>query len=166
MSNNKINIIQNFIYSLKKALFFLILPWGMGLLLISCTQQNPSPENTNNNTDTTEIKENNNSDAPENSNNDNSENDLEEDEFTFSITNNNSGEIKGLFIASENDNWETFELGGETIKPQEKVVLLWTKDTKELGCQWQMKATFNDGKESDPLPLNICEQPDLIFPQK
>lgn len=153
----------------RLTLFLIPLFLTTEILLTSCKQETTTPEPPNNTTEeTTPIKSN---DKPETqtsppAENITPENNSEEEEFTFSITNNNSTEIKELFITNTGENWELFELGGQTIKPEEKVVLLWTKNTKELGCEWQIKATFNEAKESEPLTFNICEQPDLIFPQK
>ncbi|GEM_PF-4338442 len=147
----------------RLTLFLITLSLTTGVFLTSCGQETTPPEPNNTTEETKPIKT---DEKPETQTSPGAENNSEEEEFTFSITNNNSTEIKELFISNNGENWELFDLGGQTIKPEEKVMLLWSKNTKELGCEWQIKANFNDAKESDPLTFNICEQPDLNFPQK
>lgn len=141
-------------------LLLITLCFPIGVLLSSCGQSNPSVNTSDNPTPETPTVEANppvQTPSPNQTNN-------EQEELMFSITNNNPQTISKLLVSNNGNNWENFDLGGQTIKSKEKVVLLWTKNAKESGCDWKIKATFANQKDSEPLILNICQQPDLIFP--
>ena len=77
--------------------------------------------------------------------------------YDFTVVNSSSSAITGVLASEDGSTWGSFKLSGP-IKPGGKLQLVWSPETDSSNCEWQVKATYADGSESEPAPFDFCEK--------
>ena len=76
--------------------------------------------------------------------------------YDFTVTNSTGQSINGVHATEDGKNWGSFKLSAD-IPPGGEMKLVWSPETESTGCEWQVKATFADGSESEPAKFDFCE---------
>ena len=76
--------------------------------------------------------------------------------YSFDITNNASQTIVAIEVSEDGDDWGAFS--GQTIKPGQTVTATWDESTDDSNCEWQLRAKYADGSESEPAAFDFCEK--------
>lgn len=76
--------------------------------------------------------------------------------YSFDITNNASQAITAIEVSEDGESWGAFS--GNTIKPGTTVTAEWDSSTDDSGCEWQLRAKYADGSESEPASFDFCEK--------
>lgn len=82
-------------------------------------------------------------------------------EYTFSVENNSDQRIVGIEVSEDGESWGPFEIG-RGIPAGETVELAWDQSTNDGDCQWQFRATFEEGYVADSDWIDFCEDEVVI----
>jgi hypothetical protein len=78
-------------------------------------------------------------------------------EYRFKIHNNTNHTITKVLVSEDGKTWGQFDIGdGITAGATEEMV--WAKSTDNGYCEWQFKAVFDNGEESEAVEFNFCEK--------
>ena len=77
--------------------------------------------------------------------------------YSFKVTNNTESKITGIQATEDGKNWGAFDVG-KGIEPGATYEMTWDPSTDESGCEWQVKASYADGSESEPATFDFCEE--------
>ena len=78
-------------------------------------------------------------------------------ERTFGVHNKSNLNIVKLHVSEDGKKYGFFDIGAG-IKAGATVKLFWDTSTNGESCEQYLKATFSDGKESEPTVFNFCEE--------
>jgi hypothetical protein len=78
-------------------------------------------------------------------------------EYSFEVGNNTGSDITAIEVSEDGVSWGKFDIG-EGIAAGESASLVWAEHTDDSGCEWQFRATFDDGSVSEPVPFDFCEE--------
>lgn len=81
--------------------------------------------------------------------------------YTFTIENNTESKITGIEVSEDGESWGDFDVG-KGIAAGTAVEATWDSSTDDSGCEWQFRATFDDGSTSDAVAFDFCEE-DLVI---
>ena len=74
----------------------------------------------------------------------------------FSVVNNTGHTVVTLNVSPNNqDNWGPDILGRDTLANGETAQITFPRNTSE--CNWDIKATYDDGTNTDMRNVNLCE---------
>ena len=77
--------------------------------------------------------------------------------YEFVVSNATKVKITAVEVSEDGKSWGFFDVGGG-IPAKSKTTLVWSSETDNSGCEWQVKATYADGSESDPASFDFCEE--------
>ena len=78
-------------------------------------------------------------------------------EYKFKVHNNTKQAIKKIKVSDDGKKWGFFDIG-DGIAAGATEELVWDKSTDNGACEWQFKAVFADGEESEAVEFNFCEK--------
>lgn len=79
-------------------------------------------------------------------------------DYKFKVHNNTKHAIKKIFVREEGKSeWGYFDIGSG-IAAGETEELVWDKSTDNGGCNWDFKAVFDSGEESESVKFDFCEK--------
>ena len=81
--------------------------------------------------------------------------------YEFVVSNKTAVKITGIQASEDGKTWGGFDVKGGVAAGAE-MNLVWSSQTDDSGCEWQVKATYADGSESEPAPFDFC-QDDLVL---
>ena len=77
-------------------------------------------------------------------------------EYKFDVHNNSDQQIVKIEASEDGESWGEFDIG-DGIPSGETTTLVWDQSTDESGCEWEFRATFEEGYVSPPSTLDFCE---------
>ena len=78
-------------------------------------------------------------------------------DYKFKVHNNTKHAIKKILVSEDGKKWGYFDIG-DGIAAGETEELVWDKSTDNGNCEWEFKATWSDGEESDAAKFDFCEK--------
>lgn len=81
--------------------------------------------------------------------------------YEFVVSNKTSVKITGIQASEDGKTWGAFDVKGGVAAGAD-MNLVWSSETDDSGCEWQVKALYADGSESEPAPFDFCED-DLVL---
>lgn len=82
-------------------------------------------------------------------------------EYTFGVANNSDQRIVQIEVSEDGTSWAPFDIG-RGIPSGETVELVWDQSTNDAGCEWQFRATFEEGYVADSDWIDFCEEDVVI----
>ena len=82
-------------------------------------------------------------------------------QYTFKVHNKSRMVILALLVSEKGKKWKTFDIGAG-LDPGKSVTLEWDESTETSGCEWWIKAVYDDGNLSAPGKFDFCEK-DLVL---
>ena len=76
--------------------------------------------------------------------------------YDFSVSNATSQKITRIQASEDGKTWGDFNVG-DGIAAGSTTKLVWSAATENTGCEWEAKATYADGSESESAKFNFCE---------
>lgn len=83
------------------------------------------------------------------------------EDYKFKVFNNTKIQIKQILVSEDGKKWGFFDIG-KGIAAGATIELVWASATNGSGCDWNFKAVWADGDESDPAEFDFCEK-DLVI---
>lgn len=77
-------------------------------------------------------------------------------DYKFDVHNNSDQNIVKIEASEDGITWGEFDVG-EGIASGETSTLVWDASTDEGNCEWQFRATFQEGYVSPASTLDFCE---------
>ncbi len=77
--------------------------------------------------------------------------------YDFVISNQTGSKITAVHASEDGKNWGSFNIGSG-IPAGKKTKITWSSETDNSGCEWQVKAAYADGSESEAAPFDFCEE--------
>src|SRR5687768_3639914 len=77
--------------------------------------------------------------------------------YEFNVSNNTKSKITALEVSEDGKSWANFDVG-TGIAPGATFKMIWDESTDESGCEWQARAKYADGSESEPAAFDFCEE--------
>ena len=74
--------------------------------------------------------------------------------YSFDITNHTANTIVSLEVSEDGESWGAFS--DQAIKPDTTVTATWDPGTDAANCEWQVRAKYDDGTESEPGAFDVC----------
>ena len=81
--------------------------------------------------------------------------------YEFVVSNKTGTKITGIQASEDGTAWGAFDVKGGVAAGAD-MNLVWSSATEDTGCEWQVKATYADGSESEPAPFDFCQE-DLVL---
>ena len=82
-------------------------------------------------------------------------------QYTYKVHNKSRNVILALLVSEKGKKWRTFDIGAG-LDPGKTVTLEWDESTETSGCEWWIKAVFDDGNLSQAAKFDFCEK-DLVL---
>jgi hypothetical protein len=82
-------------------------------------------------------------------------------QYTFKVHNKSRMVILALLVSEKGKKWKTFDIG-PGLDPGKDVALEWDESTETSGCEWWIKAVYDDGNLSAAGKFDFCEK-DLVL---
>jgi len=77
--------------------------------------------------------------------------------YDFTVTNSTKVKITSVEASEDGKSWGKFDMGaGLAAGASSKIT--WDSATDESGCEWQVRASYADGSESEPSKFDFCEK--------
>ena len=77
-------------------------------------------------------------------------------EYKFDVHNNSDQDIVKIEASEDGTTWGEFDIG-EGIPSGETSTLVWDQSTDGGNCEWEFRATFEEGFVTPPSTLDFCE---------
>ena len=77
--------------------------------------------------------------------------------YTFTVRNKSRMVILALLTSEKGTRWGTFDIG-EGLDPANSVKLEWDESTDNTGCEWWIKAVYDNGNLSAPAKFDFCKE--------
>lgn len=77
-------------------------------------------------------------------------------EYSFDVHNNSDQRIVTLEASEDGSSWGEFDIGSG-IASGETMTLTWDESTDDSSCEWEFRATFEEGYVSEPSVIDFCE---------
>jgi hypothetical protein len=84
-----------------------------------------------------------------------------QDGYKFQMHNASRNYILALVVSEKGKKWSKFDIG-EGLAPGKNVTLVWDESTEGSGCEWWIKALYDDGNLSAPAKIDFCAK-DLVI---
>lgn len=78
------------------------------------------------------------------------------EDYTFTVSNNSDQRIVKIEVSEDGESWAPFNIGGG-IPAGESAELVWDESTNDSDCEWQFRATFQEGYVAGSDWINFCE---------
>jgi hypothetical protein len=78
-------------------------------------------------------------------------------DYRFKVHNNTKHDIKKILVSEDGKTWAQFDIG-DGIAAGDTDELVWDKSTDKGNCEWNFKAVFSNGEESEPVEFDFCEK--------
>jgi hypothetical protein len=78
-------------------------------------------------------------------------------DYRFKVHNNTKVAIKKILVSEDGKKWAQFDIG-DGIAAGATDELVWDKSTDTGNCEWNFKAVFSNGEESEPVEFDFCEK--------
>jgi len=82
----------------------------------------------------------------------------EEGGYSFKVHNTTKDRITKLLASEDGKKYGPFDVGKKGIGPDETVTLVWDEKTDTSGCEWFIKAVFDDGSDTPAKKFDFCEE--------
>ncbi|MES2820765.1 MAG: hypothetical protein V4812_17470 [Pseudomonadota bacterium] len=82
-------------------------------------------------------------------------------EYSFDVSNNSDQRITAIEASPDGSSWGSFNIGGG-IASGDTMTLVWDQSTDDSNCEWEFRATFEEGHVSEPSTLDFCSE-DLVI---
>lgn len=77
--------------------------------------------------------------------------------YEFNITNSTKSKITSVEASEDGKTWGKFDMG-KGLAAGASTTITWDASTDDSGCEWQVKASYADGSESEPAAFDFCEK--------
>jgi hypothetical protein len=77
-------------------------------------------------------------------------------EYQFDVHNNSDQKIVTLEASEDGESWGEFDIGSG-IDSGDTSTLMWDSSTDDGNCEWEFRATFEEGYVSPSSTLDFCE---------
>lgn len=77
-------------------------------------------------------------------------------DYTFGVANNSDQRIVHIEVSEDGESWAPFDIG-RGIPAGDTVELVWDESTNDDDCEWQFRATFEEGYVADSDWIDFCE---------
>ena len=78
--------------------------------------------------------------------------------YHFKVHNTTKDTITKLLASEDGKKYSPFDVGKKGIGPDETMTLIWDEKTDTSGCEWFIKAVFDDGSETPARKFDFCEE--------
>lgn len=82
-------------------------------------------------------------------------------EYSFDVSNNSDQRIVTIEASSDGSDWGVFDIGSG-IDSGDTMTLVWDSSTDDSNCEWEFRATFEEGYVSEASTLDFCDG-DLVI---
>ncbi len=78
--------------------------------------------------------------------------------YEFNITNSTKSKIVGVEASEDGGkSWGKFDMG-KGLAAGASTTITWDSSTDDSVCEWQVRASYADGSESEPAAFDFCEK--------
>ncbi len=77
--------------------------------------------------------------------------------YEFNITNSTKSKIVGVEASEDGKTWGKFDMG-KGLAAGASTTITWDASTDDSVCEWQVRASYADGSESEPAKFDFCEK--------
>lgn len=77
-------------------------------------------------------------------------------EYSFKVHNNSDQRIVSIEASPDGESWGDFDIG-RGIASGDVATLVWDSSTDDSDCEWEFRATFEEGFVSDSSTLDFCD---------
>jgi hypothetical protein len=77
-------------------------------------------------------------------------------EYSFKVHNNSDQRIVSIEASPDGKRWGDFDIG-RGIASGKTITLVWDSSTDDSDCEWEFRATFEEGFVSDSSSIDFCE---------
>ena len=77
--------------------------------------------------------------------------------YTFTVRNKSQMVILALLTSEKGKVWGKFDIG-DGLEPAKSVKLEWDESTDNSGCEWWIKAVYDNGNLSAPAKFDFCKE--------
>ncbi len=81
-----------------------------------------------------------------------------EEGYHFKVHNTTKDKITKLLASEDGKKYGPFDVGKKGIAPGETMTLVWDEKTETSGCEWFIKAVFDDDSETPAKKFDFCEK--------
>lgn len=78
-------------------------------------------------------------------------------DYEFTVHNNSDQDIVKIEVSEDGESWARFGIGSG-IDAEDSAVLVWAEHTNNSGCDWQFRATFEEGFVAYSDFIDFCEE--------
>ena len=78
------------------------------------------------------------------------------DDYSFTVSNNSDQDIVKIEVSEDGKSWGPFNIGSG-IPAGEDAELVWDESTNDSDCNWQFRATFEEGFVAYSDFIDFCE---------
>ena len=77
--------------------------------------------------------------------------------YQFTVRNKSEMVILALLTSEKGKVWGKFDIG-DGLEPTKSVKLEWDESTDNSGCEWWIKAVYDNGNLSAPAKFDFCKE--------
>ncbi len=77
--------------------------------------------------------------------------------YDFTVTNSTEVKIVSIEVTEDGESWGPFDIGAG-LAAGASTKITWAAHTDDSGCEWQVRAGYADGSESEPAEFDFCEE--------
>lgn len=78
-------------------------------------------------------------------------------EYTFDVHNNSDQAIVTIEVSEDGETWREFDIG-DGIASEATETLVWDASTDEGNCEWEFRATFEEGFVTPASAVDFCQE--------
>jgi hypothetical protein len=82
-------------------------------------------------------------------------------EYSFKLENNTDTRIVKIEASEDGKHCGEFDIG-KGLPAHGKMELVWDDSTNSSGCEWKVRATYDDGSKAPPAEFDFCED-DIVL---
>lgn len=83
------------------------------------------------------------------------------EDYSFVVNNNSDQRIVKIEVSEDGESWGPFAIG-RGIPAEASAELVWDESTDESDCEWQFRATFEEGYVAYSDWIDFCEDDVVI----
>ena len=77
-------------------------------------------------------------------------------DYRFTVSNNSDQDIVKVEVSEDGKSWAPFDIG-RGIAAEDSEELIWDESTDDSDCEWQFRATFEEGYVAYSDFIDFCE---------